>query len=330
MSVTNPGNQSNNVGHGHQPAVQLGHRLLVGGHHLLVVGNGLPPGLSINTWTGRHHRHPTTGGSYSVTITVTDSDGFTGSAGFTWTITNTVTVTQPRKPDQLVGTAITPLTVTASDSSPTATLSYGPARAAAGLSIGSSSGTISGTPTDSGVYPVTVTATDGAGFTGPANFTWTVVGPDHHRPQADQRARRGGKRVRISGSHLNGATSVMFGSVAATSFTVNGKGHQDHGHRPRRFGRHRRHRRHHAGRADHRHQRRPIHLHGTGDHPGEPGQRIDRGRGNRIRITGTGLYGATSVKFGSVAADTFKVRPKGTRLMVTVPAPRRRAPSTSS
>jgi histidinol dehydrogenase len=42
--------------------------------------------------------------------------------------------------------------------------------------------------------------------------------------------------------------------------------------------------------------------------------------GKRIKITGTGLYGATSVKFGSVAATSFKADSKGTKLMVTVPA----------
>ena len=45
----------------------------------------------------------------------------------------------------------------------------------AGLSIGSSTGLISGSPTTSGTSNVTVTVTDAASRTGTANFTWTIT-----------------------------------------------------------------------------------------------------------------------------------------------------------
>jgi subtilisin family serine protease len=45
----------------------------------------------------------------------------------------------------------------------------------AGLTIGADSGQISGTPTTAGSSNVTVTATDSAGKTGSATFTWTVT-----------------------------------------------------------------------------------------------------------------------------------------------------------
>ena len=48
-------------------------------------------------------------------------------------------------------------------------------RSAAGLSIGASTGLISGSPTTVGTSNVTVTVTDAASRTGTASLTWTVT-----------------------------------------------------------------------------------------------------------------------------------------------------------
>ncbi len=139
-------------------------------------GSTLPPGLSIDPTSGVISGTPTTGGSYSVTITVSDNYGESSPVSFTWTITNTVSVTSPGAQSDVSGTAITAVPVTASDSSSTATLTYSDGGTLPpGLSIDSSSGVISGTPTTAGSYPVTITATDGAGYSGSATFTWTVT-----------------------------------------------------------------------------------------------------------------------------------------------------------
>jgi hypothetical protein len=53
-------------------------------------------------------------------------------------------------------------------------LSYSATGLPAGLSINSSSGLISGTPTTAGSSSVTVKATDTTGASGSASFTWTV------------------------------------------------------------------------------------------------------------------------------------------------------------
>ncbi|MET8518002.1 putative Ig domain-containing protein [Streptomyces sp. NPDC005077] len=86
---------------------------------------------------------------------------------------NTVTVTSPGAQSGLVGTPVSPLQATASDSDPGQTLTYTATGLPAGLTI-SSSGKITGTPTADGIFPVTVTATDGTGISGSADFTWTV------------------------------------------------------------------------------------------------------------------------------------------------------------
>ena len=57
------------------------------------------------------------------------------------------------------GTAIGAVTTGATDSSPSASLTFSATGLPAGLSINATTGTISGTPTTGGTYSVTVTAT---------------------------------------------------------------------------------------------------------------------------------------------------------------------------
>ena len=111
-----------------------------------------------------------------MTITATDGAGYSNSASFNWTVTNTVTVTSPGDQSDVSGTAISPLAISASDSSSTASLSYSDGGTLPpGLSIDPTSGVINGTPTTAGSYSVTITATDDAAFSGSASFNWTVT-----------------------------------------------------------------------------------------------------------------------------------------------------------
>src|SRR6202044_770514 len=86
---------------------------------------------------------------------------------------NTVTVTNPGAQTGTVGTAAS-LQIKATDSASGQTLTYAAAGLPAGLSISSSTGLISGTPTTAGSSSVTVTVTDGTGAKGTASFTWTI------------------------------------------------------------------------------------------------------------------------------------------------------------
>ena len=87
--------------------------------------------------------------------------------------TNTVTVGNPGNQTSTVGTAAS-VQVGATDSASGQTLTYSASGLPAGLSINSSTGLISGTPTTAGTSSVTVTAKDTTGASGTASFSWTV------------------------------------------------------------------------------------------------------------------------------------------------------------
>jgi hypothetical protein len=94
------------------------------------------------------------------------------SADFNQTASGGVTVSNPGSQTGTVGTPAS-LQVSATDSAG-GTLSYSATGLPAGLSVKSSSGLISGTPTTAGTASVTVTAKDSTGPSGTASFTWTI------------------------------------------------------------------------------------------------------------------------------------------------------------
>jgi O-glycosyl hydrolase len=118
---------------------------------------------------------PVSGGAFTATIPARSLVTYVLPAGST-TTGNTVTVTNPGNQAGTTGTAAS-LQIHGSDSAAGQALSYSAAGLPAGLSISSSTGLISGTPTAAGASTVTVTATDSTGASGSATFTWTVAGP---------------------------------------------------------------------------------------------------------------------------------------------------------
>lgn len=85
---------------------------------------------------------------------------------------DTVTVTNPGSQTSTANTAVS-LQIHATSSGGN-TLSYAASSLPAGLTINSSTGLISGTPTTAGTSSVTVTATDTTGPSGSTTFSWTV------------------------------------------------------------------------------------------------------------------------------------------------------------
>lgn len=90
---------------------------------------------------------------------------------------DTVTVTNPGAETGTVGTAISVLDIAASSNKGDQIASYAATGLPAGLSVDTSTGAITGTPTTAGTYHVTISATDNGGTTGTASFTWTIRAP---------------------------------------------------------------------------------------------------------------------------------------------------------
>jgi Thermolysin metallopeptidase, alpha-helical domain/Putative Ig domain len=94
------------------------------------------------------------------------------SADPTCTTSGGVTVTNPGNKTGTVGTAISSFTLSAS---PAGSYTWSATGLPPGVTIGSSTGTVSGTPTAAGTYNVTATATGSSG-SGSTTFTITVSG----------------------------------------------------------------------------------------------------------------------------------------------------------
>ena len=129
---------------------------------------GLPAGLSVNTGTGLISGTPTTAGTSTVTLSATNAGG-TGNAALTLTINPAPPViTSATTASGTVGIAFS-YQITATNT-PT---SYGATGLPAGLSVNTTTGLISGTPTAAGTPTVTLSATN-AGGTGNATLTLTI------------------------------------------------------------------------------------------------------------------------------------------------------------
>jgi hypothetical protein len=87
---------------------------------------------------------------------------------------DSVAVSNPGTQTSTVGTAITALQITAASTEGNSITSYSVTGLPAGLTLNTTTGVISGTPTTAGTLTTVVTATDSSGVQGSASFTWTV------------------------------------------------------------------------------------------------------------------------------------------------------------
>jgi prepilin-type N-terminal cleavage/methylation domain-containing protein len=134
---------------------------------------GLPAGLSLNTSTGVINGTPTVTGSANVTVTGTDASGKASSVTFLWSVP-ALSLTTPAMQNGTVGTPITPLQVVASGGVQAYTWSA--TNLPNGLTLDTSTGRVTGTPTKNQMFNVTVTVTDAAGTTlTTAVFQWKIV-----------------------------------------------------------------------------------------------------------------------------------------------------------
>jgi len=210
VRITNPGSQSADVGQ--STSIQIDATDSTAGQTLTYSALGLPPGLVIGSSTGLISGDPTTPGVFTVVVTAVDGNGASASAAFEISVPASITSLKPAYGPSSGGTKVTikglgfkgatsvlfgsssvRFTVSKSGNSITAYSSGG---------TGSVSVQIVG---PSGTSPSTAAAVFDYGP------TITRLSPNHG---AD------GRKVVIVGTNLTAASSVMFGSVPATSFTV--------------------------------------------------------------------------------------------------------------
>jgi large repetitive protein len=121
-------------------------------------------GLAFTTSTGKISGSTPVAGSWSGTITVTDSDGNSAtSSPLTVQIVGPLTISGTPTTGAIVGNAYSWTPAISGGTAPytvSYTTSSGPTLTSMGLSFSSTTGTISGTPTSGGVWNGTISATD--------------------------------------------------------------------------------------------------------------------------------------------------------------------------
>ncbi|HEV7765846.1 MAG TPA: putative Ig domain-containing protein, partial [Thermoanaerobaculia bacterium] len=170
IAVTNPGTTTGTVGTAFsQTFTQTG----AVGTATFTTASTLPAGLTLAT-NGTLSGTPTQFGSFPIVVTVTDVNGCTG-IGATYTLVvgcQTITVNNPANANGTAGSAFSE-TFTESGALGGATFTLATGTLPAGLAL-ATNGVLSGTPTQTGSFPITVLVTDGNGCTG-TSATYTLV-----------------------------------------------------------------------------------------------------------------------------------------------------------
>jgi hypothetical protein len=195
-----------------------------------LVSGSLPPGLSMSA-SGLISGTPTTAGNYGFTVRVTDAAGASVQGTFTLVVSPSFGITSCPAPNATQGQSYSSTAVATGGQTPyTRTLATG--ILSAGLYLNSSTGGLSGIPSDSGTYAYTLLVTDKAGATATSNCQLIVTSgliietsalPDapQSAPYAQLLAVIGGKSPYtwsiVSGSLPTGLTLSPSGTISGVA-----------------------------------------------------------------------------------------------------------------
>ncbi|BFU46781.1 putative Ig domain-containing protein [Krasilnikovia sp. MM14-A1004] len=170
----------------------------------------LPPGLTLVPQSGKLEGTATTPGTKSVQVTVTDRVGDSDIATLTVEVFNKLALTKPADQTSDLGTALS-LQLVATGGKPA--LTYSSTTLPAGLTLNTTTGVISGTPTTAQApQPVTVTVTDANNKSVSQTFNWEIVVPLAVTSTASQ--------TLVINTILGGATAIpMTGSGGTGAYT---------------------------------------------------------------------------------------------------------------
>ncbi len=195
------------------PGIAYGQALSTSGgvapYTYAVTAGTLPRGITLAA-NGMMAGTPATSGSFAFTATATDANGNAGNRAYTLVVNApTITITPALLPG---GTVAQAYAQTLSVSGGTAPYSYAVTAGAmpAGVTI-SSDGTLSGTPTVSGTFNLTVTATDAQNFSASRSYTLTI---------AVQAPVAGAANATVAANSTGNAVTLALSGGAATSVAV--------------------------------------------------------------------------------------------------------------
>ncbi|MFN0255358.1 Ig-like domain-containing protein [Pedobacter ureilyticus] len=139
------------------------------------VATNLPPGLNFNPTTREITGTPTTAGSYTVNVQVTDGAGSSVTNSYTINVIQPLVIANKTLADGTVGGAYPTETLPAATGG-TGPYSYVSANVPAGLSFNPTTREITGTPTEAGNFSITLTVTDADGRTATNTYALRVNG----------------------------------------------------------------------------------------------------------------------------------------------------------
>jgi hypothetical protein len=220
VTVTNPGALSNVLGAAIAPRANTATDTQPGATFTWTA-TGLPAGLSIASATGTITGTPTAAGTYTVSLSATDSSGLTGTASFAWTITQaSLSITPSSLPAPAVGRAYG-MTLAAVGGAAPYSWSVSTGSLPAGLVLDGTTGAISGTPSLARPSTFTLTVTDGAGQTATQAYTLVVLArspgtapPAHSGIMASVPSGKGYWLASSNGTVLAFGSAQLYGSSA--------------------------------------------------------------------------------------------------------------------
>ena len=142
-----------------------------------VSSGSLPTGLTLNLTTGQITGTPTVAGTFNFDITATDIFGCIGTTSYSVSIScATITIIPATLPDGVTGT-LYDQTLSGSGGTAPYTFAVTSGSLPTGLTLNSTTGQITGTPTVVGTFNFDITATDANNCSGVASYTVNIALP---------------------------------------------------------------------------------------------------------------------------------------------------------
>ena len=146
------------------------------GYTWALASGTLPAGLTLNAATGLISGTPTTAGTSTFTVRVTDGAASTATASLSIVVTAPLTISTASLPSGLVGSAYS-ATLAATGGTAPYTWSISAGTLPAGLSLNATTGAITGTPTTAVTSSVTFRVTDSAARTTTKALSIAITAP---------------------------------------------------------------------------------------------------------------------------------------------------------